>query len=261
MRRLLARAHADVLAQLAWANVLVALDFDGTLAPIVEDRDRARMRASTRDLLSAVCERYPCAVISGRSRDDVVGRLDGVAVRYVVGNHGVEPSVGMERFEGMVRGMRERLEGALGGLQGVEIEDKRYSLAIHYRRSRSATRAREAIEAAVAALPMQTRVIAGKRVVNVLPEGAPHKGVALEALQALSGTDIALYVGDDVTDEDVFECERPGRLIGVRVGRRASSAASYYLDDQRQIDDLLERLEALRPAPRPERSAVDRGMR
>lgn len=246
MRRILARAHADVLAQLAWANVLVALDFDGTLAPIVDERDGAAMRSSTRDLLAEVCALYPCAVISGRSRSDVEARLGGVPVRYIVGNHGVEPSVGMERFEEVVRAMREHLEAAIGGIQGVEIEDKRFSLAVHFRRSRSATRARHAIEAAVAALPMTTRVIAGKRVVNVLPEGAPHKGIALEALQALSGADIALYVGDDVTDEDVFESERPGRLIGVRVGRRASSAASYYIDDQRQIDALLERLKELR---------------
>lgn len=249
MRRILARAHADVLAQLAWANVLVALDFDGTLAPIVDDRDGAVMRPSTRDLLAEVCALYPCAVISGRSRRDVESRLDGVPVRYIVGNHGVEPSAGMERFEAVVRTMREHLEAAIGGIQGVEIEDKRFSLAVHFRRSRSATRARHAIEAAIASLPMKTRVIAGKRVVNVLPEGAPHKGIALEALQTLSGADIALYVGDDVTDEDVFESERPGRLIGVRVGRRASSAASYYIDDQPQIDALLERLKALRSTP------------
>ena len=59
--------------------------------------------------------------------------------RYIVGNHGVEPSVGMERFEEVVRAMRERLESAIGGIQGVEIEDKRFSLAVHFRRSRSST--------------------------------------------------------------------------------------------------------------------------
>jgi trehalose 6-phosphate phosphatase len=248
VKRILARAQSDVVAQLAWTNVLVALDFDGTLAPIVADRDRAAMRPATRDLLAAVCARYPCAVISGRSRADVEGRLGGAAVRYVVGNHGAEPSVEMASFEETVRAVRPRLEAALAGLQGVEIEDKRYSLAVHYRRSRAVTAARATITAAVAALPTKTRVVAGKRVINVLPEGAPHKGVALAALQAVSGTDVALYVGDDVSDEDVFETERPGRLIGVRVGRSASSAATYFLDDQRQIDALLARLADLRPA-------------
>lgn len=249
MRKILARAHADVIAQLAWANLLVALDFDGTLAPIVTDRERAAMRSSTRDLLSSVCERYPCAVISGRSRADVERRLGGAAVRYVVGDHGIEASPGMGACEAAAGALRRRLEAALAGAQGVEIEDKRYCLAVHYRRARAGAEARATIEAAIAALPMPTQVIGGKRVVNVLPEGAPHKGLALAALQAASGTDVAIFVGDGVTDEDVFEAERPGRLVGVRVGHSATSAASYYLDDQRQIDALLARLVALRAAP------------
>jgi trehalose 6-phosphate phosphatase len=249
MRKILAQAHADVLAQLAWANVLIALDFDGTLSPIVADRDAAAMRDATRPLLEAVCARYPCAVISGRGRADVEARLCGAPVRYVVGNHGIEPSGGMEGFEAAVKAMRRGLAASLAGVQGVEIEDKRYSLAVHYRRSRASAAARAAIEGAIAALPMPTRVVAGKRVVNVLPQGAPHKGIALAELQTLSGTDVALYVGDDVTDEDVFESERPGRLIGVRVGRSPTSAASYFIDDQLQMDELLQRLAALRPAP------------
>lgn len=244
MRSILAHAHADVLARFARANALVALDFDGTLAPIVNDRERAEMRATTRDLLAELCDRYPCAVISGRGRDDVARRLGGAAVRYVVGNHGAEPSVGMATFEELVRAMRARLAVALADVPSVEIEDKRYSLAIHYRRSRSGTltHAAEAIEAAIADLPAEARVVAGKRVVNVLPRDAPHKGVALLALQASAAADMTLYVGDDVTDEDVFELERPERLIGVRVGRSRSSAASYYIADQGRIDALLARL-------------------
>ena len=70
MKHILAPENADVLAQLAWSHVLLAFDFDGTLAPIVEDRDRAAMRERTRGLLVRLCALYPCAVISGRSRGD-----------------------------------------------------------------------------------------------------------------------------------------------------------------------------------------------
>lgn len=248
MRSILGHAYEDVIAQLAWANVLLGFDFDGTLAPIVRDRARAQMRRSTRALLAAVCARYPCAVISGRGYDDVAARLEGVAVAYVVGNHGLEPSVGMEVFEEAVRQMLPRLRAALDGVQGVEIEDKRFSLAVHYRKSRARGAAREAIESAVRALPMPTRVVAGKMVVNVLPEGAAHKGVAMIELRARAGADVALFVGDDVTDEDVFEMEQPGRLVGVRVGRSARSAASFFLEDQGQIDALLQRLVEARSA-------------
>ena len=69
MNRILSAANVDVLAQYAWSRVLLAFDFDGTLAPIVPDRDDARMRPRTRALLEEICRRYPCAVISGRSRD------------------------------------------------------------------------------------------------------------------------------------------------------------------------------------------------
>lgn len=242
MRSILGREHLDVIPQLAWSNLLLGFDFDGTLAPIVPDRDRARMRRSTRDLLAAVCARYPCAVISGRGFDDVRARLDGVDVPWVIGNHGIEPSAGMSHFEDAVRAMRPALEAALGAVRGVEIEDKRFSLALHYRRARARGEAREAIVAAVRALPRPTRVVMGKMVVNVLPDGAPHKGVALLELRARVGADVALYVGDDVTDEDVFEMEQPGRLVGVRVGRSPRSAASFYVEDQRQVDALLRRL-------------------
>lgn len=96
---MLAQSNLGVLAQLAWARVLLAFDFDGTLAPIVEDRDRARMRARTSRAFAKVCGLYPCAVISGRSQSDVAKRLAGATVKYVIGNHGLEPGIGLGSFE------------------------------------------------------------------------------------------------------------------------------------------------------------------
>ena len=66
MKALLSPANRVLLDQLAWSNVLLAFDFDGTLAPIVANRHEAAMRARTARLFSTVCERYPSAVISGR---------------------------------------------------------------------------------------------------------------------------------------------------------------------------------------------------
>ena len=240
---------ADVLTRLAWADVLLAFDFDGTLAPIVEARDDARMRARTRSLLGRVSARYPCAVISGRGRDDVARRLEGITVPYVIGNHGLEPGQRLEAFAREVDLIRPLLEASLQDQGGVDIEDKRYSLAIHYRRARAKREARARIRAAIESLPVEVRVIAGKLVINVLPKGAPNKGDALLAVRAQARADVALYVGDDVTDEDVFELDQPGRLVSVRVGRSRTSAASYFLRDQREMDALLERLVALRSTP------------
>jgi trehalose 6-phosphate phosphatase len=249
MRDLLSRESGEVLAQLAWSRVLVAFDFDGTLAPIVAARDDAQMRIRTSELFAKVCRLYPCAVISGRSQADVAARLGAAPVKYVVGNHGLEPGASLDEFEKEIAEARASLEETLTGIASVDIEDKRYSLALHYRRSRNKRLARSAIVAAVAALPVRVRVVPGKLVVNVVPERAPNKGEALMDLRKAEQADTALYVGDDVTDEDVFKIDQPGRLFTVRVGESKTSAAAYFLQDQSDIDRLLAALVLLREKP------------
>jgi trehalose 6-phosphate phosphatase len=239
MRYLLAAAHRPIVEQFAWSNVLVAFDYDGTLAPIVDDPAAAQMRPATRRLLQRVALRYPCAVISGRARHDALLWLEGIHLVNVVGNHGLEPWKDPQRYEREVTRWRARLAETLAPVAGVEIEDKRFSLAIHYRKSRAKQRAVAAIGDAVANLN-DARTIGGKQVVNVLPEGAPHKGLALERLLVEHGCDTAIYVGDDETDEDVFALERPGQILSIRIGPRRDSRAAYYLKDQREIDALLE---------------------
>jgi trehalose 6-phosphate phosphatase len=246
MKHLLSRENREVLAQLAWSRVLVAFDFDGTLAPIVANRHEAQMQTGTRKLFAAMCGLYPCAVISGRSQADVSTRLDPAPVKYVIGNHGLEPGASLEEFEGEITRARSLLEGSLIGIPGLDLEDKRYSLALHYRRSRNKRSTRAAILEAVAALQVPMRVIPGKLVVNVVPARAPNKGDAVVALRNTEAADTALYVGDDVTDEDVFELDQPGRLLTVRVGESRTSAAAYFLRDQREVDRLLANLVSLR---------------
>lgn len=259
MKHILSPANVEVLAQFAWSRVLLAFDFDGTLAPIVSARDEARMRPSTSALFDRVCGLYPCAVISGRARADVARRTNGAAVAHILGNHGAEPNDGMGGFEQQIARVLPSLEASLAELGGVDIEDKHFSLAVHYRRSRTKRLARKRIYDAVAALGASLRTIPGKLVVNVLPEGAPHKGDALVRLRAQEDTDTAIYVGDDATDEDVFELDQPGRLLSIRIGRSMRSAAPYYLRDQREIDALLRRLIAFRSGgARSEGETVDR---
>jgi trehalose 6-phosphate phosphatase len=251
VKSILSRAEGGVLERFARSNTLLAFDFDGTLAPIVADRAEARIEPSTRELLRRVCERYPTAVISGRSRNDLQARLAGAGVRHVVGNHGLEPAADMPAFERATARIRPLLARLLASQRGVEIEDKRYSLALHYRGAAIKRAAREAILRAIATLPSSPRVLAGKEVVNLLPEAAPHKGIALQQLLASEDADTAIYVGDDETDEDVFALEEePGRLLAIRVGWSRASAAPFFIRNQRAIDALLERLLELRAAPR-----------
>lgn len=246
MRYLLSRQNVGVLSQMAWSRVLLAFDFDGTLAPIVTDRVEAAMRKRTAALFARACALYPCAVISGRSRGDVASRLGGAKVAYIVGNHGLEPGKELETYARETARAAPALVTALAECQGIDVENKRYSLAIHYRRARRKAAARELIDRAVHALPVRMRTIGGKQVVNVVPCGAPNKGEALMQLRSMAEADTAIYIGDDVTDEDVFELDQPGRLLTIRIGVSRTSAAAYYLREQREIDALLATLTAAR---------------
>jgi len=254
VKAILSPRQRGLLEQFACSRVLLAFDFDGTLAPIAADRERAWMRARTRARMAAVTERYPAIVISGRSRADVLRRLAGSGVQGVLGNHGSEPCEGSARLETLVHGWTPLLAARLARWPGVQIEDKGLSLAIHYRQSRAKTRARAAILQAAKKLG-EVRVLGGKQVVNILPKGAPHKGLALERELRARGCDTAIYVGDDETDEDVFGLDQPGRLLAIRVGASRSSLAPYFLRAQCEIDELLRVLAVLRPVPRRRGSA------
>ncbi|MBK7536208.1 MAG: trehalose-phosphatase [Myxococcales bacterium] len=186
------------------------------------------------------------AVISGAGEGRRGARLGDAPVNHVIGNHGLEPGASLEEFEDEITQARGLLAESLSGVAGVDLEDKRYSLALHYRRSRNKRVARAAILKAVEELPMAMRVVPGKLVVNVVPARAPNKGDALLELRAAEQADTALYVGDDVTDEDVFKLDQPGRLVTVRVGEARASGAAYFLRNQQEMDRLLAKLVALR---------------
>lgn len=247
-RNLLSPQNLEVLAQFASSDLLLAFDFDGTLAPIVDEPNAAKMRPRTRELLVRVARLYPCIVVSGRAAADVRERVRGAGMLEVIGNHGLEPWRRSEAFAKTVRSWVPVLYAKLGHLKGVVIEDKGFSVAVHYRKSRQKRAAKQAIlDAAAELFPL--RLIGGHQVVNLLPEGAPHKGLALGAARDRLGCDTALYVGDDETDEDVFSRDEPGRLLTLRVGHKPGSRAAFFLESQASIDELLWQLLLLRSKP------------
>ena len=254
MRRILQPRGLAVLEDLARRKTLLAFDFDGTLAPIVEDRDLARMRSRTRSLLAQVCRLYPTAIITGRGRADVKKRLDGVRPKHLVGNHGLDKRHESRRTVKALDVPRMKLAVLASRLEGVELEDKRYSLTVHYRKARDRTAARAAVMLLLERLSCPVRIVPGKAVLNVVLEGTPHKGDALLTLAALEGAERALYVGDDSTDEDVFRLDEPERVVGVRVGRTSHSAAKWFLGKQAEMDDLLRVLIKGRRHTHPHRS-------
>lgn len=245
MRPILSEEGRPVLEGLARERVLVVLDFDGTLAPIVARPADAAMRPETRALLRVAALLYPCAVVSGRPRAEVAQRVEGVPLVAIVGNHGAEAGFGpVDRAIGReVEGWARALARALAGAEGVEIEEKGLSIGIHYRRAPDRASARRRALAAAARLP-GARVFGGRAVVNVVPYRAPDKGAAVAEILRRIGARRALYVGDDVTDEDAFAAD--GVAVAVRVGRTHASSARWYVPGQPEVDALLRSLVAAR---------------
>ena len=230
-------------------KVLLAFDYDGVLAPLVPHPAGTRMRAVTRSLLVRLCEVYPCAVVSGRSWRHTARLVDG-AVPIVVGNHGFElgrPVPIPRAILAKVRRWRRELEQGLRGVEGLYFEDKRCTLAVHYGLSPGWRRAERRVYEAANRL-QGTRIIPGKRVLNVLPHDFPSKGDAIRALLARRGLEAALYAGDDVTDEDAFAVGPP-LVFGVHVGE-GPSLAPWRIPSQRHVDELLRMLLRARPPRR-----------
>lgn len=253
MSELLAPAMAPVLASLAAPDTLIVLDFDGTLAPIVGDRDAAAMTRQGRAALARLARLYPVAVLSGRAARDVEARLGGAPVRWIVGSHGTEWP-GEERdhraWRGLVASWRAALAPRLARVDGVELEVKPLSLAVHYRAARDERAAVACIAEAVQGLAGAS-VVLGKKVVNLVPEGAGDKGTALRRLVGLAGAERVLFIGDDVTDEAAFGASLDVPAVMVRVGRDPSSKAGAWLGRRSDVDVLLRRLCALREPARP----------
>lgn len=232
------------LEAFCFSNSLFAFDFDGTLSPIVKQPDAAIMNAKTKKLLEELCSIKTVAVISGRSLGDVKSRIN-IDSLYVIGNHGLEGlksfKISYENAEINCKHWLGILNSKFSKIQGVELEDKKFSLAIHYRNSRNKTIVRSNIIEEISQLNPAPRIIFGKSVVNLIPVGAPHKGIALMELMIENKKTSAVYVGDDYTDEDIFSLPEE-RLLKIRVGNKINSSAEFYIKRQSEINKLLQKI-------------------
>lgn len=217
---------------------LLAFDFDGTLAPIVPTPVAAVMASTTAALLMRLAQQHPCMVISGRSRTDLWPRMGDIPLVEVIGNHGSEPWLDPEPLERWTGQAVSILRQRLAHLSGVEVEDKRVSLSVHYRRAFARAAAIAEVQRATRLLRPGT-LIRGKYVINLLPPTALHKGQGLLRMMGQLARTHAVYVGDDATDEHAFSLGGRCGILGIRVCRRRGSRAVLYLKQQSEIDRLL----------------------
>jgi trehalose 6-phosphate phosphatase len=228
---------------------LLLLDFDGTLVGLRRHPDDVRFSERGRTILRRLVghENLTVAVVSGRELEKIQTLVGVEGIRYV-GLHGAEragettvPSIAARQ---MIEAALKAAQTGLAALRGIEIEDKRLSFAVHYRGARP-----PAIEAAsrvvsdiVATSKDKLRILSGKKVWEVLPREFPGKGVAvLELFARLPEKKIAIYFGDDQTDEEAFSV-LPGQIT-VNVGGAGNTHASFYVQSPSEVLQFLSRLE------------------
>lgn len=247
-----------LLRRFAHTHVLLAFDFDGTLAPLVPDREDAALTPETRALLQRVAALYPTVVISGRGREDVARRLEGIPLIEVVGSHGLDRAGQSAPPTTVAQGWKPALVEDLRRYPKVEIEDKGSTLTAHFRLAVDPVAARSEVLAAAARLTPKPRIIAGEHSIDLLPRVGVNKGTALRSLMADHRADAAIYVGDDATDEDAFALHPALPVLAIRVGRSRTSKARYSIPSQRDVNVLLHSLVNFRDGQRWSTPAPDR---
>lgn len=173
------------------------------------------------------------AILSGRSIADLKKILP-FEPRYLIGNHGIEGShfeEDLERFRESCRNWKERLTQLP---HDAWIEDKEFSLTIHFKTSK--------MKVLENVLPLRDcSILEGKNSVNILPAAAMNKGQALDILMKKHHIHFGFFIGDDKTDETVFAYKN-SRILTVKVGQDQNSYAKYYLSTQMQIKELLSQI-------------------
>jgi len=233
---------------------LLAFDFDGTLAPIVARPQDAAVSPAVASQLQRLRDRFPIAVISGRRVADLHNRL-GFDPHFVVGNHGAEdPSLpAQDDLALALDPLRQRLQHSAHTLlqAGVLVEDKHYSIALHYRLATDQKQALDMIQEVLAPLvqvPALTEeslhIFGGKKVVNAVAARAPKKADAIKRLTRQIQAKALVFVGDDINDEPVFERNEPDWLT-VKVGLdEAPTKALFLLHSVHDMGRLLNAIQA-----------------
>lgn len=243
--------YHERLQELAQSPVLlVATDFDGTLAPIVQDPAAAEIDPGA---IAALCDLadLPCthvAILSGRARMDLMARIPPTRGIHLIGSHGLEHDALCVPTGAETRRMDAlavELAAVTGRFAGTFIERKPFGVVLHYRRatlSDGAAAAQQAREITAGSEDVFTRD--GACVVEFMSRPG-DKGSALRNLQHRVGAAGVVFIGDDVTDEDAFAALRSGDL-SIKVGEGATAAQHRVEDPSAVVTVLQELLDARR---------------
>ncbi|MDQ0372164.1 trehalose-phosphatase [Cellulomonas humilata] len=222
--------------------LLVALDFDGTLAPLQDDPSASRILPAGVEVLARLAGTpgVALALVSGRAMHDLHVLAQVPAGTFLIGSHGAErarvTTFGLDRDVVQLTDEQADRLASLGaeaariarGRDGVWVETKPTAVVVHTRLAEASVAEPAEQEAIALGERLGSGVLHGKDVVEISVLRA-SKGEALTALRDELGAPVVLYAGDDVTDEHAFDALLDADLT-VKVGH-GTTAARYRVDD------------------------------
>jgi trehalose 6-phosphate phosphatase len=240
-------------------QLLLFLDYDGTLSPITEHPDKALLPAATRHVLDTLVREAGVwiALISGRGLNDLKSKVDLRGICYV-GNHGLElqgPKLRYinpvaEKCRPQLRKIVQKLRAVLAPVKGAWVENKGLTLSVHYRMVAQDEEmlVRSAFHDCVRPYreKRQIRITSGKQVFEVRPPVRWTKGTIVNWLigrrkaVAEGAGIVSVYIGDDLTDEDAFAA-LGSRGITIVVGSsNPLTRAQYQVESPAEVKEFLQ---------------------
>lgn len=237
---------------------VVFLDYDGTLTPIVNNPAKAFLSEEMRANIKALARDLPVVIISGRERQEVQ-KLVGLEDVFYAGSHGYDIAgpdglcLELEEAQALIPELKSVYHALLSQLEdfsGVQLELKRYTLAIHYRQAQEGVQELlwERIQVILEDFPA-LQLKEGKKVYEIQPSLNWDKGQAMLWLMKYLGQDsppsYPLFLGDDLTDENAFALiKEPG--MGILVGPvDRPTAAKFNLPNVQEVEAFLRSLHTI----------------
>ncbi|KAI9113688.1 hypothetical protein K1719_014939 [Acacia pycnantha] len=249
-------------------QIVMFLDYDGTLSPIVNDPDRAFMSDQMRKTVRKLATSFPTAIVTGRCRDKVYSFVR-LAELYYAGSHGMDikgPTTSSKYNKGskaeailfqpaneflpMIDEVYRVLVEKTKSTPGAMVENNKFCVSVHYRcvDEKKWSELAHQVKSVLKEYP-KLRLTQGRKVFEIRPTIKWDKGKALEfLLESLGFANCAdvfpVYIGDDRTDEDAFKKLRDrGQGLGILVSKfPRDTCASYSLQEPEEVKDFLQRL-------------------
>ncbi len=236
----------------------IALDYDGTLTPIVNDPRQAFLPDESAQIVKELSKQLPLTVISGRSRQDVKG-LVGIDNVIYAGDHGLD--IGFpdgktflhEKAQEQTTPLQtcyDKITQKLSDIEGLWVEKKNFALAVHYRNIQEEDNipfTKKVLVNILNSFP-GLRLTEGKKVFEIRPKIDWDKGKALHHLLELTQEKYKenkwapLYIGDDTTDEDAFNAIKNDGVGVIVKGKNDETSARYVLENTHEVCKFLEKI-------------------